>query len=75
VYLYVYRKKRNDTKKTPKKLAAISSSTRRELNRMAHGTNARAHCFNNREKCPENKELVKFRKKKKKVNDRLEKKK
>jgi hypothetical protein len=43
----------------------MSSSTRRELNRMAHGTNARAHCFNNREKCPENKELLKLGKRKK----------
>jgi hypothetical protein len=66
MYLYVYRKKKEMTqKKTRVKLVAMSSSIRRELNRMAHGTNARAHCFNNREKCLKYKELVKLGKRKK----------
>jgi len=71
VYLYVYRKRKEMTQKKPReKLVAISSSTRRELNRMAHGTNVRTHCFNNREKCLKNKELVKLGKTKKKKSKR-----
>lgn len=46
MYLYVYRKEKELTQKRKEKRQRnllLSSSTRRELNRMAHG---RTHCFN-----------------------------